>query len=111
MDENVFDMHLPLLLPDEMSAKYWENEEWLAKTIKLIRTLLDVYVSADEYDVPQPRRDVMTTMLRYCTMFQWHPGHTKEIHAAAFGSLLSNSQFLSLPNQCNSGHLESKEGS
>lgn len=67
---NVFDMHPPLLLPDEMSAKYWENEEWLAKTIKLIRTLLDVYVFSDEYDVSQLRRDVMTAILHYCTMFQ-----------------------------------------
>ena len=41
---NVSDMHLPLLLPDGMSTKYWENEECLAKTIKLIRTLLDVCI-------------------------------------------------------------------
>jgi hypothetical protein len=35
----------------------------------------------------------MSMMLRYCTMFQWHPELTKEIHAAAFESLPSNSQF------------------
>ena len=76
-----------------MSAKYWENEKWLAKTIKLICTLLDVYVFANEYDVPQLRRDVMIAMLHYCTMFQQHPELTREIHAAAFESLSSNSQF------------------
>ena len=80
-------MHLLLLLPDKMSAKYWKKEEWLAKAIKLIRTFLDVYVFADEYDVPQLRRDVMTAIFRYCTIFQWHPELTKEIHAAAFESL------------------------
>ena len=53
-----------------MSAKYWENEEWFAKTTKLIRTLLDVYVFTDEYDISQLRRDVMTAILNYCTMFQ-----------------------------------------
>ncbi|OCK98113.1 uncharacterized protein K441DRAFT_545388, partial [Cenococcum geophilum 1.58] len=59
---------------------------------KLIRTLLDVYVFADEYDVPQLKRDVMTAILRYCTMFQWHPERTKEIYAAAFESHPPNSQ-------------------
>ena len=60
--------------------------------MKLIRTFLDVYVFTDEYDISQLRRDVMTAILHYCTMFQWHPELTKEIHAAAFESHPSNSQ-------------------
>lgn len=79
-----------------LMEKHHGNNEWLHSYHLLVRTVVELYVFADEYDVPQLRDDIMTALLGQCHRFDSYPTPNKKLLDMLYSRLPASSTLIKL---------------
>jgi hypothetical protein len=71
-DEEEF--HLESGSSEELNELFYSKQDWLANYSRVCLPVVQLYIFADKYEVPQLRDDVLTAYLGFCHKMGWLPG-------------------------------------
>ncbi|KAF1957472.1 hypothetical protein CC80DRAFT_592730 [Byssothecium circinans] len=78
----------------EMKRVYWENQERQTKYNHLLKSLLELRISADRFCLFRLRDDIISSLFGHAQAHQWWRAPDAEILDIAYSNLPSSCQFI-----------------